>query len=160
MARRKLTGGTVAERQGINAALESVWQAKRQYRVELAKKRALRFSEYLGDYKLGKWLIESGHWTTIWRPGRQIRNRHRLRCRPRAMWLLRRARRIYTFQPYRNQAGMGIYLQSWPLLSVGGLASPPARRGVTSIALRGGREMSTIKTLIPNCSASFGSRGA
>jgi hypothetical protein len=37
---------TVAEGEGINAALESVWQAKTEYRVELAKKRALRFSTY------------------------------------------------------------------------------------------------------------------
>jgi hypothetical protein len=29
-------------------------------------------------------------------------------CRPRAMWLLRRARRIYTFQPRRNQVGESI----------------------------------------------------
>lgn len=43
--RRKL-GDTVSEREGINAALESVWRAKREYRAELAKKRALRFSEY------------------------------------------------------------------------------------------------------------------
>src|SRR6266481_6373240 len=43
--RRKL-GDTVSEREGINAALESVWQAKRKYRAELATKRALRFSEY------------------------------------------------------------------------------------------------------------------
>jgi hypothetical protein len=43
--RRKL-GDTVAEREGINAALESVWQAKREYRAELAKKRALRFSVF------------------------------------------------------------------------------------------------------------------
>jgi hypothetical protein len=39
-------GDTVAEREGINAALESVWRAKREYRAELAKKRALRFSQY------------------------------------------------------------------------------------------------------------------
>jgi hypothetical protein len=39
-------GDTVAEGEGINAALESVWKAKREYRVELAKRRALRFSEY------------------------------------------------------------------------------------------------------------------
>ncbi len=32
--RRKL-GDTVAERESINAALESVWKAKREYRVEL-----------------------------------------------------------------------------------------------------------------------------
>jgi len=43
--RRKL-GDTVAEREGINAALESVWKAKREYRIELAKRRALRFSQY------------------------------------------------------------------------------------------------------------------
>ena len=43
--RRKL-GDAVAEREGINAALESVWQAKREYRAELAKNRALRFSVY------------------------------------------------------------------------------------------------------------------
>ncbi len=43
--RRKL-GDTVAEREGINAALESVWKAKREYRIELAKSRALRFSQY------------------------------------------------------------------------------------------------------------------
>jgi hypothetical protein len=36
----------VPEREGIDAALESVWRAKREYRAELAKKRALRFSEY------------------------------------------------------------------------------------------------------------------
>jgi hypothetical protein len=30
----------------LNAALESVWRAKREYRAELAKKQALRFSEY------------------------------------------------------------------------------------------------------------------
>jgi nuclear transport factor 2 (NTF2) superfamily protein len=38
-------GDTVAEREGINAALESVWRAKREYRIELAKRRALRFSQ-------------------------------------------------------------------------------------------------------------------
>ena len=43
--RRKL-GDTVSEREGINAALESVWRAKKEYRAELAKKRALRFSEF------------------------------------------------------------------------------------------------------------------
>jgi hypothetical protein len=43
--RRKL-GDTVAEREGINAALESVWKAKREYRVELAQRRALRFSQF------------------------------------------------------------------------------------------------------------------
>ena len=43
--RRKL-GDAVSAREGINAALESVWQAKREYRAELAKKRALRFLEY------------------------------------------------------------------------------------------------------------------
>ena len=43
-------GDTVAEREGINAALESVWQAKREYRAELAAKRALRFSQYLDDF--------------------------------------------------------------------------------------------------------------
>jgi hypothetical protein len=43
--RRKL-GDTVSEREGINAAIESVWQAKREYRAELAEKRALKFSEY------------------------------------------------------------------------------------------------------------------
>jgi hypothetical protein len=43
--RRKL-GDTVAEREGINAALESVWKAKREHRAELAKRRALRFSQY------------------------------------------------------------------------------------------------------------------
>ena len=47
--RRKL-GDTVAEREGINAALESVWKAKREYRAELAAKRALRFSQYLDDF--------------------------------------------------------------------------------------------------------------
>jgi hypothetical protein len=44
-------GDTVAEQEGINAALESVWQAKREYRVELAKKRALRFSGYREAHK-------------------------------------------------------------------------------------------------------------
>jgi hypothetical protein len=39
-------GDTVAEGEGINAALESVWKAKREYRIELAKRRALRFSQY------------------------------------------------------------------------------------------------------------------
>jgi hypothetical protein len=43
-------GDTVAEREGINAALESVWQAKREYRAELAAKRALRFSQYVDDF--------------------------------------------------------------------------------------------------------------
>lgn len=43
--RRKLVD-TVTEREAINEALESVWQAKREYRTELAKKRAVRFSEY------------------------------------------------------------------------------------------------------------------
>jgi hypothetical protein len=43
--RRKL-GDTVAEREGINAALESVWKAKREYRTELAKRRVLRFSQF------------------------------------------------------------------------------------------------------------------
>jgi hypothetical protein len=48
--RRKL-GDTVAERDGINAALESVWKAKKEYRAELARKRALRFSGYREAYK-------------------------------------------------------------------------------------------------------------
>jgi hypothetical protein len=48
--RRKL-GYTVAEREGINAALESVWQAKREYRAELAKNRALRFSVYTKAFR-------------------------------------------------------------------------------------------------------------
>ena len=39
-------GDTVAEREGINAAPESVWKAKKEYRTELARKRALRFSKY------------------------------------------------------------------------------------------------------------------
>ena len=39
-------GDTVIEREGINAALESVWKAQREYRIELAKRRASRFSEY------------------------------------------------------------------------------------------------------------------
>ena len=39
-------GDTVAEREGINAALESVWKAKREYRAELARKRASRFSSF------------------------------------------------------------------------------------------------------------------
>ncbi len=43
--RRKL-GDTVAEREGINAALATVWKAKKEYRAELAKKRALQFSKY------------------------------------------------------------------------------------------------------------------
>ncbi len=43
--RRKL-GDTVSEREGISAALESVWQAKREYRSDLARRRALRFSQY------------------------------------------------------------------------------------------------------------------
>jgi hypothetical protein len=43
--RRKLDD-TVAEGEGINAALESVWKAKREYRIELAKRRALRFPQY------------------------------------------------------------------------------------------------------------------
>jgi hypothetical protein len=43
--RRKL-GDTVSEREGINAALESVWRAKKEYRADLAKKRASRFSEF------------------------------------------------------------------------------------------------------------------
>jgi len=48
--RRKL-GDTVAEREGINAALDSVWKAKREYRAELARKRALRFSGYREAHK-------------------------------------------------------------------------------------------------------------
>jgi hypothetical protein len=44
-------GDTVAEREGINAALESVWKAKREYRAELAKNRALRFSKYRDAHK-------------------------------------------------------------------------------------------------------------
>ncbi len=47
--RRKL-GDTVAEGEGINAALESVWQAKREYRAELAERRALRFSQYVDGF--------------------------------------------------------------------------------------------------------------
>ena len=43
--RRKL-GDTVADREGISAALESVWQAKREYRTGLAKKREVRFSRF------------------------------------------------------------------------------------------------------------------
>ena len=56
--RRKL-GDTVAEREGINAALESVWQAKREYRAELARKRALRCSKYLDAYKPDSRLFRS-----------------------------------------------------------------------------------------------------
>src|SRR5215467_10386165 len=59
------------------------------------------------------------------------------------------------------------YLQSWSLLSDGGLPFPPVTGGVTSIALSpspstnfGGLGMSTTITLTPNCSASFGLRGA
>ncbi len=48
--RRKL-GDTVAEEEGINGALESVWRVKREYRVALAKKRALRFSTYREAHK-------------------------------------------------------------------------------------------------------------
>jgi hypothetical protein len=48
--RRKLADG-VTEREGLNAALESVWQAKREYRTELAKKRAFRFSKYQEAHK-------------------------------------------------------------------------------------------------------------
>jgi hypothetical protein len=48
--RRKL-GDTVAEREGIDAALESVWKAKREYRAELARKRALRFLRYREVYR-------------------------------------------------------------------------------------------------------------
>ena len=44
-------GDTVAEREGINAALESVWNAKREYRTELVKKRALRLSKYRDAHK-------------------------------------------------------------------------------------------------------------
>jgi len=78
-----------------------------------------------------------------------------------AIWLLRRARRIYTLQPRRNQVGKVIYLQSSsPSSSDGGLPFPPVTGGVTSIALRGGRGISTIMILFPNCSAGFGSRGA
>jgi hypothetical protein len=44
-------GDTVAEREGINAALESVWRAKREYRAELAKNRSLRFSKYRDAHK-------------------------------------------------------------------------------------------------------------
>ena len=44
-------GDTVAEREGINAALESVWQAKREYRSDLARWRALRFSQYREVFK-------------------------------------------------------------------------------------------------------------
>ena len=51
LANRLKLGDTVAEREGINAALESVWQAKREYRVGLAKKRALRFSTYRKAHK-------------------------------------------------------------------------------------------------------------
>ena len=43
--RRKL-GDTVVEREGINAALESVWKAKREYRVEVATRRVLRVSQF------------------------------------------------------------------------------------------------------------------
>ena len=43
--RRKL-GDAVATDEGINAALECVWQAKREYRAGLAKERALRFSKF------------------------------------------------------------------------------------------------------------------
>ena len=48
--RRKLSD-TVAEGEGINAALESVWKAKREYRAELARKRALRFSGFREAHK-------------------------------------------------------------------------------------------------------------
>jgi hypothetical protein len=47
-------GDTVAEREGINAALESVWKAKREYRVELAKRRVLRFSQF----REAKWEVK------------------------------------------------------------------------------------------------------
>ena len=56
---RPKLGDTVAEREGINGALESVWRAKREYRAELAKKRAFRFSQYLDDYKRDSRLFRS-----------------------------------------------------------------------------------------------------
>jgi hypothetical protein len=48
--RRKL-GDTVTQREGINTALETVWQAKREYRSDLARRRALRFSQYREVFK-------------------------------------------------------------------------------------------------------------
>jgi hypothetical protein len=36
---RRKSGDTVSEREGINAALETVWQLKREYRAELKSKR-------------------------------------------------------------------------------------------------------------------------
>jgi hypothetical protein len=48
---RRELGDTVAEREGINAALESVWQAKKEYRAELAEKRAVRFVQYRNALK-------------------------------------------------------------------------------------------------------------
>ena len=64
--------------------------------------------------------------------------------------------------PSTGIIGKGIYRQSSPLLSgFGGVPFPPAMRGATSIALRGGRGgrgTSIIMTLFPNCSVSFGLR--
>ena len=56
--RRKLSD-TVSEREGINAALESVWQAKRDYRAELAKKSAL--AAYFGFFINRPFLNDSSH---------------------------------------------------------------------------------------------------
>jgi hypothetical protein len=39
-----------APKEGISAALESVWKAKREYRAELAKKRTSRFSEFRASW--------------------------------------------------------------------------------------------------------------
>jgi hypothetical protein len=50
LARSPQIGRYVAEREGINAALESVWRAKKEYRAELARRRALRFSCFRGAY--------------------------------------------------------------------------------------------------------------
>ena len=50
--RRKL-GDTVAEREGIYEALESVWQAKREYRAARDRKSASRFSKFRSTLAIG-----------------------------------------------------------------------------------------------------------
>lgn len=68
---------------------------------------------------------------------------------------IRRARRIYTLSA-PPESGREKY-QSSSLFSPGDLCP---LLPTSMVFIFGGRGISTITTLIPNCSASFGSRGA
>jgi hypothetical protein len=53
-ALHKKLGDTGSQEQGIYAALETIWQLKREYREELKERRAAAFAEYKAKH-LTEW---------------------------------------------------------------------------------------------------------